>query len=261
MSLNFEILNSFFNSKKYKLKMKKIFLTGLLIVTTFFVYSQNVDTIINAKEVERIEKTLSSDAMRGRRTFTPDIDRAADFIANEFKAIGLKTWNNSENYRQEFSMVRSRLLSVTGKIDGINIDPKNIAVMSCQPEVKVDQASGYEVVSIKAGKNLFRETAVFIRADKNLIVLVDTSYATDYSRLSSGRRAVFKTDKNIVLILTNSVPENFTIDSHLEITEQKLANVVGILPGKRKKDEYVIFSAHYDHLRHRQTGCKRGFHL
>ena len=33
-----------------------------------------------------------------------------------------------------------------------------------------------------------------------------------------------------------------------EITEQKLANVVGILPGKSKKDEYVIFSGHYDHI-------------
>ncbi len=28
----------------------------------------------------------------------------------------------------------------------------------------------------------------------------------------------------------------------------KLANLVGVIPGKSKKDEYVIFSAHYDHL-------------
>ncbi len=33
-----------------------------------------------------------------------------------------------------------------------------------------------------------------------------------------------------------------------QIGESKLANVVGILPGKSKKNEYVIFSAHYDHL-------------
>lgn len=29
---------------------------------------------------------------------------------------------------------------------------------------------------------------------------------------------------------------------------QKLTNVVGVLPGKSRKDEYVIFSGHYDHL-------------
>ncbi|HET6994382.1 MAG TPA: M20/M25/M40 family metallo-hydrolase, partial [Chitinophagaceae bacterium] len=33
-----------------------------------------------------------------------------------------------------------------------------------------------------------------------------------------------------------------------ELTEQHLKNVVGVLPGKSKKEEYVIFSGHYDHL-------------
>ena len=68
--------------------MKHIFLTGLFIVTTFFVFGQSVDAIINAKEVDRIERTLSSDEMRGRRAFTPDADKAADFIADEFKKAG-----------------------------------------------------------------------------------------------------------------------------------------------------------------------------
>ena len=27
-----------------------------------------------------------------------------------------------------------------------------------------------------------------------------------------------------------------------------MTNVVGVLPGKTRKDEYVIFSGHYDHL-------------
>jgi Zn-dependent M28 family amino/carboxypeptidase len=32
------------------------------------------------------------------------------------------------------------------------------------------------------------------------------------------------------------------------LSEQPMTNVVGVLPGKTKKNEYVIFSAHYDHL-------------
>jgi Zn-dependent M28 family amino/carboxypeptidase len=38
------------------------------------------------------------------------------------------------------------------------------------------------------------------------------------------------------------------VEARHEITEQKLANVVGVIPGKGKKDGYVIFSGHYDHL-------------
>ncbi|HWC53501.1 MAG TPA: M28 family peptidase [Chitinophagaceae bacterium] len=228
--------------------MKNLLLSGLLITTTFFVYGQNIDEIINAKEVERIEKVLSSDDMRGRRAFTPDIDRAADFISGEFKKIGLQTWNNSGSYRQEFSMVRSRVISAGAVLDGVVLDPKNIAINSSQTDLKVDQSSGYEIAIMKPGGNFFRETSVFLQSGKNVVVLVDSGYASNFSRLSSGRRAAFKTTNNVIFLLTNNVPKNFSIEAKLEITEQKLANVVGVLPGKSKKDEYVIFSGHYDHL-------------
>ena len=66
-------------------------MVGLFLLTTSFLLAQtNIDDVINLKEVERIEKTLSSDEMRGRKIFSHDIDRAADFIANEFKKIGLQ---------------------------------------------------------------------------------------------------------------------------------------------------------------------------
>ena len=53
-----------------------------------------------------------------------------------------------------------------------------------------------------------------------------------------------------MFVLTTTDPTTFTVEASHEITEQKLANVVGILPGKSKKDEYVIFSGHYDHIRY-----------
>ena len=72
--------------------MKKIFVTGLLIsITSFLLAQKKINRIINAKEVERIERVLAADDMRGRRIFSPEIDNAADFIASEFKAAGLQT--------------------------------------------------------------------------------------------------------------------------------------------------------------------------
>ena len=108
-----------------------------------------IDKVINVKEVERIEKTLASDAMRGRRAFTPDIDRAADFIAAEFKGIGLQIWNNNNNYRQEFAMVRTKNIATSGNFDGTVIDAKNIIVITSQSQLTINQDSGYETVSIK----------------------------------------------------------------------------------------------------------------
>jgi hypothetical protein len=229
--------------------MKKIVLMGLLIMTTFFLFAQTkVDNIINAKEVERIEKTLSSDDMRGRRTFTPDIDRAADFIADEFKKIGLQTFNNSRGYKQEFALVRPKFISASATFDGNAIDPKNIIVITCQPDLHIDEKSGYSFANIKAGENLSSAASKFIKANKNTIVFVDNSFASNFLRLTNFKRSIFKTDKNFVFVLADAVPSKFEIEAKHEITEQSLANVVGVLPGKSKKDEYVIFSGHYDHL-------------
>ena len=53
---------------------------------------------------------------------------------------------------------------------------------------------------------------------------------------------------SVVFILGKELPKNFKITAKHEVSEQKMANVVGILPGKAKKEEYVIFSGHYDHI-------------
>ena len=235
--------------------MKKTILMGLLITTTFIVSGQQIDDIINAKEAERIEKKLSSNDMRGRKVFTPDIDKAADFIAAEFKAAGILSMNPNGSYLQDFAMVRAKIINVTATFDGNTIEARNIAVVSSRPDLKIDQNSGYEVVTIKPGGNLFRSIAAFTQPEKNVLVLVDTSYASDFSRLVSSKRAIFKSENSSVFVLGNTLPKNFTITTKSEITEQKLANVVGVLPGKSqsagpaaKKRELVVFSGHYDHL-------------
>ena len=69
--------------------------------------AQDVNSIINKAETERIEKYLSSDELEGRRTFSKGIDKAAEFIANEFKQAGLTKLNNS--YLQSFSKMSAKL--------------------------------------------------------------------------------------------------------------------------------------------------------
>jgi len=228
--------------------MKKIIVTGLFIATTFFVSAQKAEDLINAKEAERIERTLSSDEMKGRRTFSPEIDKAADFIAEEFKKAGLQTLTGSSGFRQDFAMVTPKFLSAACTFNNENIDVKNVVVVTCQGILSVNERSGFEKVKLEAGKNLGTEAQKFIRSGKNYLVLVDTSYSRNFSRLTSLKRQLFKMDNSVVFVLTTIDPSSYTVEAKHEITEQKLANVVGILPGKTKKDEYVIFSAHYDHI-------------
>ena len=226
-------------------KQFHLFAATLLSVTGF---SQDISTIINAKEVERIERTLSADDMLGRRAMGPGIDKAADFIAGEFKSIGLSTWKNSGSYLQSFTMVSPKFVSGSATVNGVELDRKNLVVITTQPHLTVNEQSGYEKVNIKPGANLFSEAYGYVQSGKNYLVLVDTSFSKNFLRLTGLKRSLFASNSSVVFLLTTDNPVRYTIEAEHEIKESKLANVVGVLPGKSKANEYVIFSGHYDHL-------------
>lgn len=224
----------------------------LLAILTFFSFSilraQKADDLIKVSEADRIERTLASDDMRGRRTFTPDIDKAAAFIAQEFKKAGLQPVGTANGFLQEFAMVRTKFISASASADGADFDQKSIVVVTCQPQLKIDQQSGYEKALIKAGSNLQSEARKLLRMNKNMLVLVDKSFANSFGNLTRLKSAMFKTNTSVVFLLTDTDPAVWSVEASHEITELKMANVVGMIPGKSKKDEYVIFSGHYDHL-------------
>ncbi len=228
--------------------MKKLFLSGLLTTITFFVFAQDINTIINAKEVERIEKILSADDMQGRKTFTPAIDKAADFIVTEFKSAGLQTLNDNGNYLQEFFLAQTHLISAKAKLDNDTIATQDIVALTSKPDLIINENSGYTKAFIKPGDNLRAEFGKYLQSEKSYLVLIDTSFAKQLHQFPVSRHPSFETDRSIIFIVTTIDPKKYEIEIKQEVTKSKLANVVGILPGKSKKDEYVIFSAHYDHL-------------
>ena len=227
--------------------MKKIILIAAILFTANM-YAQDINTIINAKEVERIEKILSSDEMQGRRVFTPGIEKAATFLTEEFANAGLQKLNNGNSYLQTFTMIKPKFISASATFNQQPIDTKSVIVVTSKADLSINETSGYEKVFIKAGANLFSEAMKFAGAQKNYLVIVDTSFTKNFSRLTFLKRTIFKSDYSVVFILSTVDPATYSIEAKHEITESSLSNVVGVIPGKSLKDEYVIFSGHYDHL-------------
>ncbi len=202
---------------------------------------------ISVKEVERIERVLASDDMQGRRAGTAGIDKAAAFIAAEFKKAGLQPVQGN-SYLQAFTMVRPKINSVKGEMDGAALDSKNIIVVTTQPQLTVNEKDGYALEYIKGGENLGSRVQAIMAAKKNTVVLVDTAFAKNFPRLTGFTRLMFPMTHSVVFVLGQYQPQAFAITAEHSLETVKLANVVGILPGKSKKEEQVIFSAHYDHL-------------
>ena len=227
----------------------KQFLLFLGLAATVNAHAQKTKDLITEKEVERIERILASDEMMGREAGKPGGEKAARFIADEFKKTGLLTWQKSQDYLQPFKLVVPKLLEVKGEMNDKELDPKRLFVLTTKPELEVDEKAGYQYKTIPAGGNMMQAAYNIISEGKKTVVFVDESYAANFSRLNRFIAPAFESDASTVFILSNTtVPQKFKIKAKHKLEAIPMNNVVGVLPGKTKPTEYVVFSAHYYHL-------------
>ena len=220
----------------------------LLLLLSATAFGQDKLEVISMEETRRIEATLSSDEMQGRRTFTPGIEKAGQFIAAEFEKIGLKKLGNSNSYLQSFAMIRPKTTAVKATMNGNTIDPKKISISSVEKSITISEKSGYEIATITRGANFINEWRKLMTSTKNTIVFFDSTHETMMMRVGQRGGQLYQNQPSVIFVSQNEKPSSFSIEATQEITEMPLSNVVGIIPGKSKANEYVIFSGHYDHL-------------
>jgi len=81
---------------------KKVTKTALISTKTEVVKNA---FFIDSITVKKHLYSLASDEMEGRKSGTSGIEKAAKYIENEFKRIGLSTFENLETYRQTFNFI------------------------------------------------------------------------------------------------------------------------------------------------------------
>lgn len=214
---------------------------------------QHGDGIVETREVKRLVTALAADDMEGRAAFTPGIEKAADFITAEFSKIGLQPYS-SNGYRQTFEVVRIMPTSWEVILDGEAIPADRVIVSSNSPGVNWNTERGISVQHIPAGADFTQRFREIGAAGNDALVIVDTSFAPLFARYAEflmGGRIDQQADTatpSVVYVLANHKPESFRVSFTNAIEHLPLSNLIGVLPGKTRKDEYVIFSAHYDHI-------------
>ena len=233
--------------------MKKLGICLLAMLFCATCVAQRIDQLVKQKDVERIIRTLTADDMQGRGTFTPGIDKAASFIASEFKKIGLQPLPGERDFRQSFTMMRVKPDSQKIVIDGKTIADENAIVITDQLLLNLNSASGTEVIKIEAGKEFMSRYSEIMEMKSLVLVLVDPVYADVFKSLHDYNKAGRIVEKlneksGAVFILGETAAKDFSINFSNQVENLSLFNVAGIIPGKSKSKELVIFSGHYDHL-------------
>jgi hypothetical protein len=219
----------------------------LFLLASSLIFGQSIDKIILKSETERIERFLSSDDLAGRKPFTPGIEKAAQFISDEFAKDKLDFLSPNKSYLQTFHLYQAKLISAQISLDQQELDPKKVAVFTKDENFQMDEKSGYQQAEIKKGDNLFRAVYQFLSSKTPQIVFVDESFANNFGRLVN-RNPLNEKQVNVIFVLTNKIPTSFSIQAKHVIQTLNLSNVVAMIPGKSLPNEYVIFSGHYDHL-------------
>ena len=229
--------------------MRIIFLQVLLFSSTFS-FGQQIDKIINASEVERIERTLSADDMKGRKPFTASIDKAADFIAAEFAKSKLGFFGNATSYFQDITMIKAKPVELSGMLGSDTLSTKNVAANTTAATIDINSLKDYEIKVVNAGDDFNKTVFPLFDLEKNIIVLVDTVHTRRFKSMQrfTGNAKFSSTVSQIFILTGNLNPASIQLHIKNQLTEQHLKNVVGVIPGKSKKDEYVVFAGHYDHL-------------
>jgi hypothetical protein len=233
--------------------MKKFIAIIALVATSTYSFAQDVDRLIQQPEVERIIKTLSADDMQGRATFTPGIEKAAKFIENEFKTIGLTPLEGASGFRQSFSMVKSTPVSSSVVINGTAIAADRIAAFSATSFNW--NSTGAEIVKVTADMDFQKDFRTLLNNGKTQLVIVDPKFEVFFKRISAFSLRGSTTSKGapvqastVFVLGTFDDVKTYNVKFDVKTEELPLFNVAGMLPGKSKANEYVIFSGHYDHL-------------
>lgn len=218
-----------------------------------FTFSASADNI-SALQMKKDITYLASDALKGRASFSPEIDIAANYISQRFSDIGLHTFNNLPTFKQTFNIISITPKNISVTINEKTINNNKIAIASTMEEITWNDATKIKTHVLNK-KDDFRKVLRRINNEGGQnIVLVNLAHKAIFKRyqqyLNKGLTKLTLAHQGaIVLVLTNDKTINqLNVKAQTTISTQALTNVIALLPGKSKPNEIVMFSAHYDHL-------------
>lgn len=230
--------------------LKPIFTLTFLLAFVFISFCQN------RQFAQKTIDTLASKAFYGRGYIKDGDKKAALFISEQYKNLGLKPLKNS-GYLYAFSFpVNTFPGKCSVSIDGKTLEPgKDYIINPGCPSIR----KKLKIQPIFDHKN-YPEKA------KKTALLYDTSYKVEKKELAHAGTFDLKitlqkkltwsvaTDKDSragVEILKTSFPSDakkIKVNIKSKVVDHTAFNVIGYIEGTEVKDTFILLTAHYDHL-------------
>lgn len=273
--------------------MKKL-LTLLVACSAFAGYAQKgakPDAYAKTITIEDLKKHLyiiASPEMEGRETGTEGQRKAAAYIQDYFKNLGLQP-GAGEGYQQYYGLYQDSLVSAAIEVNGKAFElDKDFAVGNgIQSTMRLSEAvviGTGAVDSLKSADLAGKLVMVVGNASQSFytqlakkgpaaILMVGTNFPRTTPSNRKGRQSIngfqrtvsplqFQISEAVARAVAGAAYDaikssntsiqtaraEIMLDVKKATTTTQASNVLGLLPGTDLKDEYVVISAHYDHL-------------
>jgi hypothetical protein len=254
--------------------MTKLLPTSLItasIVTTGLMasfFTAATSNHISLAQVTKDVTYLASDDLKGRGNFSPEIKKAANYIAKRFEENGLIGAKGiaAQGYLQKYSITKISSDKLNVMVNGQNIDTENLAIASNAKNISWQIVKGvkntnFNIHTISEDDDM-RATLGDInkQGGEHLILLhpaqkaIFTRYQNYFARGLTKPASQNDSASNggtIVIALSDITSDkviSVNVTATNTVSSSELTNVIAVLPGKTKPNEIVLYSAHYDHL-------------
>ncbi|TVT41308.1 M20/M25/M40 family metallo-hydrolase [Hymenobacter setariae] len=239
--------------------MRISLLLGCLAVASTLSATAQTKTAVSAATVKRVLTTLAADDMQGRATGQPGQLKAAEFLAGEFKRIGLQPLPGQNSFMQEFPAYQSGVTSLQVTLNGAPVAASRAFALTTQSQLSWTERDSVQVLVLGPEEKVQAHYREILRPSKNTLVVFDPAQAATFQSMLSqfGKprlrgEATSSTYSSVLVLAEAATPKvtTFRVAASAATNAVTLRNVVGYLPGRDAKlaPEKVIFSGHYDHL-------------
>lgn len=229
------------------------------------------------EKARRVTEVLCSDSLYGRGYVKDGVNKAADFLKDEFQKAGLQPYFKNDSYFQPFLLdVNTFPGIVEVRLDDKSLEPGidflvdeasgsfngelNLVEIDTNVYTQIDLRDSLFYLVTSGEKNGFyidlkgmspQNANYAIRQFNSLAIIGAVVYSTDQKFTWSVGRSQLKYP--VLHIKTGKIDSKTALNVKIEaefVESFESRNVVGYLPAKKKKRraETIVFTAHYDHL-------------